>query len=68
MNCAVIIDERTSIPRCIIKSRKTLSDEALKECAKQWIHEHNDNCPWSNYYYVIMSINDAPKLKNVYII
>ena len=68
MNCVVIIDERTSLPRCVIKSRKTLSNETLKECAKQWINEHNDNCSWSNYRYLIMNINDAPKIKNVHII
>lgn len=66
MNCVVIIDELTSLPYCIIKSKKTLSDETLKEYAKQWIHEHNDNCPWSNYYYHVMNVNDAPKLKNTY--
>ena len=66
MNCVVIIDEQRSMPYCIIKGIKTLSDEMLKECAKQWINEHNDNCSWSNYRYVIMNINDAPKLKNVY--
>ena len=65
MNCTVIIDERTSIPYCIIKSQKPLSDETLKEHAKQWMNEHNDNCSWSNYRYVIMSINDAPELKRI---
>lgn len=68
MNCAVIIDERTSLPYCIIKGRKILSDEILEERVKQWINEHNDNCSWSNYRYLIMNMNDAPKLKNVYII
>ena len=68
MNCVVIIDERTSLPYCVIKSRKTLSDETLKEYAKQRMNEHADNCSWSNYRYLIMNINDAPKLKNVYVI
>lgn len=68
MNCVVIIDEQRSLPYCVIKSRKTLSDETLKECAKQWVNEHNDNCFWSNYRYLIMNINDAPKIKNVHII
>lgn len=68
MNCAVIIDEGTSLPYCVIKSKKTLSDETLKEYAKQWINEHNDNCSWSNYRYVIMNINDAPKIKRINII
>ena len=68
MNCVVIIDEQTSLPHCIIKGRKPLSDEKLKECAKQWMNEHDDSCYWSNYRSVIMNINDAPKLKNVYII
>jgi len=68
MNCAIIIDEQTSLPYCIIKGRKSLSDETLKDYAKQWINEHNDNCSWSNYRYLIMNMNDAPKLKNVYII
>jgi len=67
MNCVVIIDERTSLPTCIIKGRKSLSDETLKNCAKQWMNEH-DNCYWSNYRYLIMNVDDAPKLKNVYII
>ncbi len=68
-NCAVIIDEGTSLPYCvIIKSKKSLSDEALEEHAKQWINEHNDNCSWSNYRYVIMNINDAPKIKRINII
>lgn len=68
MNCVVIINERTSIPRCIIKSQKILPDETLKDHAKQWMHDHNDNCSWSNYRCVIMNINDAPKLQNVYTI
>ena len=68
MNCVVIIDEHTSLPYCVIKSKKTLSDETLKEYAKQWINEHNDNCSWSNYRYVIMNINDAPKIKRINII
>lgn len=68
MNCVVIIDERTSLPYCIIKCRKQLSDERLKEHTKQWMNEHNDNCYWSNYRYIIINGNDAPKLKNVYII
>lgn len=33
MNCLVIIDERTSLPYCIIKGNKPLSDERLKEYA-----------------------------------
>ena len=61
MNCIVILDERTSLPYRIIKSRKAISDEALKDYARQWIHEHNDNCTWSNYRYVTMNVNDAPK-------
>ncbi len=68
MNCVVIIDERTSLPYCIIIGRKTFSDETLKKYTKRWINEHNDNCSWSNYRYLIMDINDAPKIKNVYII
>ena len=68
MNCVVIIEERTSIPYCIIKSKRILSDEILKNYAKQWMDEHNENCSWSNYRYIVMNINDAPKLKNVYII
>lgn len=32
------------------------------------MNEHNDNYSWSNYRYLIMNMNDAPKLKNVYII
>jgi hypothetical protein len=68
MNCVVIIDEHTSLPYCVIKSKKALSDETLKEHAKQWINEHNDNCSWSNYRYVIMNINDAPKIKRINII
>ena len=68
MNCVVIIDERTSIPHCIVKSRKSLSDEKLREHAKQWINEHNDNCSWSNYRCIIMNIHDAPKLKSINII
>jgi len=68
MNCIVIIDERTSLPNCIIICRKTFSDETLKDYAKKWVNEHNDNCSWSNYRYVIMDMNDAPKIKNVYII
>jgi hypothetical protein len=35
MNCVVIIDEHTSLPYCVIKSKKTLSDEVLEEHAKQ---------------------------------
>lgn len=68
MNCAVIIDERTSLPYCVIKSERILSDEKLKNYAKQWMNEHDDNCSWSNYRYLIMNINEAPKLKNVYLI
>ena len=68
MNCIVIIDERTSLPYCIIKGGKPLSNEILKNYAKQWINEHNNNCYWSNYRYLIMNVDDAPKLKNVYII
>lgn len=68
MNCVVIIDERTSLPYCVIKSKRILSDEILKDYAKQWIDEHNENCSWSNYRYIVMNINDAPKLKNVHII
>ena len=68
MNCVVIIDERTSQPYCVIRSKISLSDETLEKYAKQWINEHNDNCSWSNYRYLIMNMNDAPKLKNVYII
>lgn len=68
MNCVVIIEERTSLPYCIIKSKRMLSDETLKNYAKQWMDEHNDNCFWSNYRYLIMNTNDAPKLKNVHII
>lgn len=67
-NCAVIIDEHKSLPYCAIKSEKALSDDALEEYAKQWINEHNDNCSWSNYRYVIMNINDAPKIKRINII
>ena len=66
MNCVVIIDERTSQPYCVIKSKILLSDEILEKYAKQWMNEHNDNCHWSNYRYLIMNINDAPKIKNVY--
>ena len=66
MNCIVIIDERTSIPHCIIKGSKQLSDQKLREHAKQWINEHNDNCSWSNYRYIIMNIHDASKLKSVH--
>ena len=68
MNCAVIIDEERSLPYCIIKSKKIVSDGVLKDYAKQWMKEHNDNCPWSLYRCVIKNVNDAPKLKNVYII
>ena len=68
MNCIVIIDERTSLPYCIIRSNKPLSDEMLKEYANNWMNEHNNNCSWSNYRYIIMNVNDAPKLKNVHII
>jgi len=68
MNCVVIIDEQTSLPYCVIKSERILSDEELKNYAKQWINEHNDNCSWSNYRYLIMDMNDAPKIKNVFII
>lgn len=68
MNCVVIIDENTSLPYCVIKSKKTLSDDVLEEHAKQWINEHNDNCSWSNYRYVIMNINDTPKIKRIHII
>ena len=39
MNCIVIIDERTSLPYCIIKGRKTLPDETLEKYAKQWMNE-----------------------------
>lgn len=67
MNCVVIIDEQTSQPYCVIKSKIALSDETLEKYAKQWMNEHNDNCPWSNYRYLIMNMNDAPKIKNVYI-
>lgn len=66
MNCVVIIDERISLPYCVIKGRKPLSDETLKEYANQWMNEHTDNYYWSTYYYLVMNINDAPKLKNVY--
>lgn len=68
MNCAVIIDEERSLPYCIIKSKKIVSDGVLKDYAKQWMKEHNDNCPWSLYRCVIKNVNDAPKLKNVCII
>lgn len=68
MNCVVIIDERTSLPYCVIKGRKPLSNKALKEYANQWMNEHTDNCSWSNYRYLIMNKKDAPKLKNVYLI
>jgi len=72
MNCTVIIDERTSIPYCVIRSRKIVSDETLKDYTKQWMKEYNDNCfgliTVSNYRYIIMNTNDAPKLKNVCII
>ena len=68
MNCVVIIDERTSLPFCVIKSKRKLSNKRLKEHAEQWMNEHNDNCSWSNYRHIIMNVNDAPKLKNVYII
>ena len=66
MNCVVIIDERTSQPYCVIRSKISLSDETLEKYAKQWMNEHNDNCYWSNYRYLIMNMNDAPKIKNVY--
>ena len=66
-NCIVIIDEQTSQPCCVIKSKKTLSDETLTKYAKQWIGEHNSNCTWSNYRYIIMDTNDAPKIKCIMI-
>ena len=62
INCAVIIDEHTSFPYCVIKSKNIVSDETLKGYAKQWITEHSD-CSWSEYRYVIMDIKDAPKIK-----
>lgn len=68
MNCVVIIDERTSLPYCVIKSKRILSDKTLKNYTKQWLNKHTNNCSWSNYRYLIMNMNDAPKLKNVYII
>ena len=68
MNCIVIIDESRSLPYCVIKSKKTLSDEVLKKYAKQWIKEHDDNCSWSDYRYVIMNVNDAPKIKHITVI
>ncbi len=68
MNCIVILDERTSLPYRVIKSRKAVSDETLREYAKQWIYEHDDNCTCSNYRYIIMNENDAPKNKRITIL
>ena len=67
-NCAVIFDNLRSMPYCVIKSKKIRSNSFLEEYARIWMHEHNDNCPWSNYRCVIMDVNKAPKLKRVEII
>lgn len=65
--CIVIIDERTSLPVHVIKSKCTVKIDILKDHAKQWISEHN-KCSWSCYYYVVIDIKDAPRIKSKYII
>lgn len=65
--CIIIIDERTSLPIYVIKSKCTIRIDILKDKAKQWISEHND-CSWSCYRYVIIDIKDAPRIKNECII
>lgn len=64
--CVVIIDERTSLPVYVIKSKRPIKIDVLINRAKQWISEHNE-CSWSCYRYVVVDIKDAPRIKSEYI-
>ena len=38
--CAVLIDERTSIPYCVFVSKKYLKEKVLKEKVTNWIRSY----------------------------